>query len=62
MNRKKAIEICRSLLQTMAKIHGTTDVGYLFDSPKAKKDNLNKIYKSLVKKYKIQENEISFSN
>ena len=45
MNRKKAIEICRSLLQTMAKIHGTTDVGYLFDSPKAKKDNLNSIEK-----------------
>tara|TARA_B100000902_G_C27032801_1_gene775334 strand:- start:174 stop:362 length:189 start_codon:yes stop_codon:yes gene_type:complete len=62
MNRKKAIEICKSLLKTMAKLPNGSDVGYLFETPRAKKNNLQKIYKKLIKKYKIQENEISFSN
>ena len=38
MNRKKAIEICRSLLQTMAKLPNGSDVGYLFETPRAKKE------------------------
>ena len=58
MNRKKALEICRSLLQTMAKLPNGSDVGYLFETPRAKKENLKKIYKRLVKKYKIKENEM----
>jgi len=61
MNRKKALEICRSLLQTMAKLPDGCDVGYLFETPRAKKENLKKIYKRLVKKYKIKENEMELS-
>ena len=61
MNRKKALEICRSLLQTMAKLPNGSDVGYLFETPRAKKENLKKIYKRLVKKYKIKENEMGLS-
>ena len=37
MNRKKAIEICKSLLKTMAKLPNGSDVGYLFETPRAKK-------------------------
>ena len=58
MNRKKAIDICRSLLQTMAKLPNNPNVGYLFETPRAKKENLKKVYKRLVKKYKIKENEV----
>ena len=61
MNRKKALEICRSLLQTMAKLPNGSDVVYLFETPRAKKENLKKIYKRLVKKYKIKENEMELS-
>jgi len=61
MNRNKAIDICRSLLQTMAKLPNSPDVGYLFETPRAKKENLKKIYKRLVKKYKIKENEMELS-
>tara|TARA_S200000501_G_C20713964_1_gene695347 strand:+ start:669 stop:857 length:189 start_codon:yes stop_codon:yes gene_type:complete len=59
MNRKKAIEICRSLLQTMEKMPNGSDLGYLFETPRAKKENLKKIYKRLVKKYKIKENDMA---
>ena len=37
-------------------------LGIYLKLPEQKKNNLQKIYKKLIKKYKIQENEISFSN
>jgi len=45
----------------MAKLPNSSDVGYLFETPRVKKENLKKIYKRLVKKYKIKENEMVLS-
>ena len=59
MCRERAIRICNNLNQTMEKIPSTYDKEYIFDPPQAKKNNLMRIYKNLIKKYKIKENELS---
>lgn len=58
MNRKRAISICKNLLQTMSKISSNTYDDNMFDLSHTKKEKLKKIYDSLVKKYKIEEAEI----
>ena len=58
MNRKRAISICKNLLQTMSKISSNSYDDNMFDLSQTKKEKLKKIYDSLVKKYKIEEAEI----
>tara|TARA_Y100000004_G_C8725627_1_gene331994 strand:- start:267 stop:461 length:195 start_codon:yes stop_codon:yes gene_type:complete len=56
--RKRAIQICKNLKQTIAKIPENYDREYIFDPPQAKKNNLEKILDKLIKKYQIKKNEI----
>lgn len=60
MSRIRAIEICRNLKNTVAKMKPVVR-GFkneMFESPRASKEKLIKIKKKLFKKYNLKEEEI----
>jgi len=62
MSRTKAITICNNLLQTISKTtNSSSPSDNLFETNQSKREKLKKIYDRLVKKYKIEDKEISFS-
>tara|TARA_B100001057_G_C22859061_1_gene953769 strand:- start:3476 stop:3664 length:189 start_codon:yes stop_codon:yes gene_type:complete len=62
MSRTKAITICNNLLQTISKTtNSSSPSDSFFEANQTKREKLKKIYDRLVKKYKIEDKEISFS-
>ena len=61
MSRKKAIEICKNLEQTIGKMPKRIHLEHkneTFEIPRAQKNSLKKIKMKLMKKHKITEKEI----
>tara|TARA_R100000808_G_C2096559_1_gene115074 strand:+ start:541 stop:708 length:168 start_codon:yes stop_codon:yes gene_type:complete len=55
MSKKKAIEICENLTQTISKMTDRKIIEHknpVFEIPRAKKKDLIKIRKKLIEKYK----------
>ena len=58
MSRVRAIHICNNLINTISSLPDNAPKNWLWEPPKAKKKDLQKVLNKLMKKHKIKENEL----